>query len=227
MKLPGPFIEIRKRDLRRFFTDLREQEHYMYAILAKSPQSVFRIVKDSDDWDEPETAYSIKEFLASLGSFHNKKDSFCCHFSLYYFRDERNEGTPDEGSIEFAFDGEVREDWICMEDMHPESFIQAFPHILAYICRNAVLSNTPFRLDRETIKRYGFTCEDVKRLRGPLMRCNERVIAELRAEYDRLASIDCLHEVPGKVPEPQKETPEAPRQPRPRICRKTFVSTKK
>ena len=76
MELPSPLVEIRKRDLRSFFTDLREQEHYMYAILTKSPQSVFCIVKDSDDWNEPETAYSIREFLAFLGSFHNKKDSF-------------------------------------------------------------------------------------------------------------------------------------------------------
>lgn len=227
MELPGPLIEIRKRDLRQFFTDLREREHYMYAILTKSPQSVFRIVKDSDDCNEPETAYSIKEFLASLGTFHNKKDSFCCYFSLYYFRDDWNECIPDEALIETAFDGEAQEEWIYLEDMRPESFILEFPYILAYICRNAILANAPFRLDRETIKRYGFTREDVKRLREPLTRCNERIIAELRAEYDRLAAIDCLHEAPKKKLGPKKENPEPPRQPRPRIRRKTFVSTKK
>lgn len=227
MEFPDSLIEIRKRDLRRFFADLREQEHYMYAILTKSPQSVFRIVKDSDDWNEPETAFSIKEFLATLGSFHCKKDTFCCYFSLYYFRDEWNEYIPDEEPIENAFNGEAKEEWIYLEDMHLETFMLAFPHILAYICRNAVLANAPFRLDKETIKQYGFTREDVKRLREPLTRCNERIIAELRAEYDRLAAIDCLHEVAKKKPEPKKEKPVTPRQPRPRIRRKTFVSTKK
>lgn len=223
MKLPGPLIEIRKRDLRQFFTDLREREHYMYAILTKSPQSVFRIVKNSDDWNEPKAAYTIKEFLASLGTFHHKKDGFCCYFSLYYFRDERNGDIPDEAPN----DGEATEEWIYLEDMRPESFILEFPYILAYICRNAVLANAPFRLDRETIKRYGFTREDVKRLREPLTRCNERIIAELRAEYARLAAIDCLHEASRKKPGPKKENPGPPRQPRPRIRRKTFVSTKK
>ena len=139
--------------------------------------------------------------------------------SLYYFRDERNGDIPDEAPNRRMdlFGGYMR----------PESFKQEFPYILAYICRNAILANAPFRLDRETIKRYGFTREDVKRLREPLTRCNERIIAELRAEYARLAAIDCLHEASRKKPGPKKENPGPPRQPRPRIRRKTFVSTKK
>ena len=47
--------------------------------------------------------------------------------------------------------------------------VTEYPHLLAYLCRRAVLENAPFELTRETIKHYGFSREDVKLLRLSLI----------------------------------------------------------
>ena len=88
------------------------------------------------------------------------------------------------------------------------AFKNEYLHLLAFLCRKQILANVPFKLDRETIRQYKFSREDVKQLREPVTRINERIIAELRAQYDALAAIDCLHDtpkgertkVPGRVP---------------------------
>ena len=40
--------------------------------------------------------------------------------------------------------------------------------------------------------RYALTAEDAARLRRIVKRCNTKIIAELRGQYERLAAIDCL-----------------------------------
>ena len=59
-------------------------------------------------------------------------------------------------------------------------------------CRAAILANEPLRVDDETIARYALTAEDAARLRRIVERCNTKIIAELRGQYERLAAIDCL-----------------------------------
>ena len=60
------------------------------------------------------------------------------------------------------------------------------------ICRAAILANEPLRVDDETIARHALMAEDPARLRRIVKRCNTKIVAELRRQYERLAAIDCL-----------------------------------
>ena len=50
---------IYKRDLRRFFVDLRKQAHYIYELLEGAPKSVFWIVQENEDSDADEQTFTV------------------------------------------------------------------------------------------------------------------------------------------------------------------------
>lgn len=100
--------------------------------------------------------------------------------------------------MENPFNGEERFCATSRKELTVEIFVTEYPHLLAYLCRRAVLENAPFELTRETIKHYGFSREDVKLLRDCIASNNRRIIDELREEYERLKAIDCLQVVPPK-----------------------------
>lgn len=97
--------------------------------------------------------------------------------------------------MENPFNGEERFCATSRKELTVEIFVTEYPHLLAYLCRRAVLENAPFELTRETIKHYGFSREDVKLLRDCIASNNRRIIDELREEYERLKAIDCLQVV--------------------------------
>ena len=99
------------------------------------------------------------------------------------------------------FSGKIKYEISDPGELSVEVFEKEWPHLFACLCRKQILANAPFRLERETIKHYKFSYGDVKLLREPAVRINKRIIAELRAQYERLAAIDCLHETPTKKPE--------------------------
>lgn len=116
------------------------------------------------------------------------------NFRVYFFREEWDECVPDWQLMDNPFNGEecfVNED---RTELTVEVMEREFPHFLAYLCRQAVLDKRPFLLDRPTIRLFGLTREDVKWLQEPIARCNERIIEELRQQYNRLAAIDALRE---------------------------------
>lgn len=188
------FGDIYKRDLRRFFSDLRQQAHHIYALLAGAPKSIFWIVLDNDDLDAPEQAFTLKEFYANLGKFHDNKDTFRVYFKAYFFREEWDACVPGWELMDNAFTGDEQFEICDTNELSVAVLEKEWPHVLAYLCREAILSNKPMRLNRENIKQYKFTYGDVKLLRDAVARCNERIVAELREQYDKLAAIACLHE---------------------------------
>lgn len=185
--------EIHKRDLRKFFVDLRQQAHHIYALLEGAPKSVFWIVLENEDLETPEQTFTVKEFYASLGKFHADKDTFRAYFKAYFFRDEWDALVPGWELMDNPFNGEESYEILYPKELSVAEFEKEWPHLMAYLCRQQIHANAPFKLDRETIRHYGFTYGDLKLLREAAARCNERIIAELRAQYDRLAAIDCLH----------------------------------
>lgn len=187
---------IYKRDLRRFFTALREQAHYIYALLGRAPKSAFWIVLENDDLECEEQTYSLQEFYANLAAFHDRKDTFRVYTKGYFFRDEWDAECPYWEAMDNPFNGELTDEINHAKELTVAEFKEAYLHFLAYLCRQLIYENNPLGFTRATISRYGFTREDVKLLREPVARINERIIAELRAQYDALAAIDCLHEAP-------------------------------
>lgn len=187
---------IYKRDLRRFFVALREQAHPIYALLNGAPKSAFWIVLENDDLKCEEQTYSLQEFYANLAAFHDRKDTFRIYFNAYFFREEWDKCLPGWEAMDNPFNGELTDEINHAKELTVAEFKEAYLHFLAYLCRQQIYGNNPLRFTRATISHYGFTREDVKFLREPVARINERIIAELRAQYDALAAIDCLHEAP-------------------------------
>ena len=193
---------IYKRDLSRFFVELRKQAHHIYALLAGAPKSVFWIVLDEEDAFPNEKTFSIEEFQANCGKF-GAEDAFRVYFNAYFFRDEWDECFPCWELMDNPFNGVDKFEVTNKRELTPAEFESEWRRMFAYLCRDAILSNRPFRLDDETIRRYGFTPQDVALLQESVALFNARVIAELRAQYDKLAAIDCLHEHPKVKPEPK------------------------
>lgn len=183
---------IYERDLIRFFAALRRQAHHIYALLTGAPKSVFWIVLDDEDAFPDEKTFSPEEFQANVGKF-GAGDSFRVYFSIYYFREEWDECVPCWELMDNPFNGEDKFEVAGKRDLTVAEFESEWRHLFAYLCRDAILANKPFRLDDETIRQYGFTPQDVALLQEPLARFNAKIIDELRAQYDRLAAIDCLH----------------------------------
>ena len=82
-------------------------------------------------------------------------------------------------------------------DTAVEEIVSEFPNYMMCRCRAAILANEPLRVDDETIARYALTAEDAARLRRIVRRCNTKIVAELRGQYERLAAIDCVREAHG------------------------------
>lgn len=193
---------IYKHDLRAFFVKLREQAHHIYALLAGVPKTVFWIA--AEDADDNREKISIREFYARLGEFHRSKYRFDVYFNAYFFREEWDTCCPCWELGDNEFNGKDFFECTKKEELSVADFEDEFPHLLAFWCRESILANRPFTLTRSTIQQFGFTRKDVPVLRDLVNCCNERIIAELRAKYDALAAIDCLHQ---PVPRRRKRQP--------------------
>lgn len=184
--------EIHAGDLLRFFDQLRGQAHHLYALLAEAPESVFWIVQDDEEAFPDEKTFSMRDFQTHAGEF-GAEQTFRVYFRAYFFREEWDACVPCWELMDNPFDGEEKSEITNQSELTVPDFESEWLRIFAYICREAILSNAPFRLDADTVCRYGFTLQDIALLEEPLTRFNAKIIAELRAQYDMLAAIDCLH----------------------------------
>ena len=183
--------DIRKSDIRQFFDDLKKKAHFVYAILCGAPKPVFWITLDDEESHPDEKTFSVAEFNDNYENFDSRIDSFRVNFNAYFFREQWATKFPEWELMENPFNGEERFCATSRKELTVEIFVTEYPHLLAYLCRRAVLENAPFELTRETIKHYGFSREDVKLLRDCIASNNRRIIDELREEYERLKAIDC------------------------------------
>ena len=224
--------DIRKSDIRQFFDDLKKTAHFVYATLYGAPKSVFWITLDDEESHPDEKTFSVAEFNDNYESFDSRIDSFRVNFNAYFFRNQWDEEIPEWELMDNPFNGEDRFCATSRKELTVEIFVKEYPYLLAYLCRQAILENTPFELTRETVKQYGFSREDVKLLRDCIASSNRRLIDEMRGEYERLKAIDCLQALPQKR-RGRKPKAEAPaeiqpvaKKPRTRISRKKFVPTR-
>ena len=171
--------DIRKSDIRQFLDDLEKQAHTLYATVLALPESLFWIVQE-----DTEQTFSVAGFIENYENFDSCLDSF---------RDEWDETVSDLELTDNLYNGEDRFEAVSRDELSVEIFTGEFPHLLACICRQAILGNEPLEATPETAAQYGFSPEKMNALGAQIARCNRRIIAELREDYERLKAIDCLH----------------------------------
>lgn len=204
--------QLDKRNMRRFLRELRDKAHHIYALLAGAPKSVCRICRYDDSGEKQE--YTLKEFNADLRNIHCCTDTLQIHFNAYFFRDEWDACCPYRDIEDGQFNGIEKFTTESAEELSVELFEKEYPHMLAYLCREAILANNTFGLGRETVKHYRFTRADVALLRPQVMRINQKIIEELSQDLDRLIANVCLQ------PEARIKFP------RPRIKRISYTKSK-
>ena len=188
--------DIRKSDIRQFLDDLEKQAHTLYATVLALHESLFWIVQE-----DTEQTFSVAGFIENYENFDSCLDSFCVGFNVYFFRDEWDEIVSDRELTDNFYNGEDRFEAVSRNELSVEIFTGEFPHLLASICRQAILGNEPLEATPETAVQYGFSPEEMNALGAQIARCNWRIIAELREDYERLKAIDCLHREPESLPE--------------------------
>ena len=170
--------------LETLFAELRAQAHPFYAFLAGLPKDDFYLFCAYDYRRKSETyedsgryRFSLPEFLAKAGEF-DPQDEFCIYFVGMGVQEEE--------------DSPARIELLSCEDATVGTLTELAAEFMAPYCEKCLRTDTPFRLDAETIAQHGFTPEDVAALGGPAERCNAAAAARLQAEYDALKKIGSI-----------------------------------
>ena len=183
---------IYKHDLQSFLQKLKKEARHIYALFTGASIEHVWVCKSKNVQDKYEDKISVKHFLEQYTSFDGKKDLFRLCAKVYYLPDEWKY-IPECNSMEILPVGEETFSLDYKNELSVEEVISEAPHILAYICREAIWANKPLSLLDESVKeQYGFKRTDIEKLRDIVLNCNLRITEQLRIEYDRLRSIDCV-----------------------------------
>ena len=180
-----------KEDVKQVLDILHRSAHFCYAFLVREPPRNFCILVD-DDFSGLCERLSIEDFSASYPRYHARLAVCSIHYRVYSFRRDWDTQAPGWRNYLPTYDGVDVE--ACWERAECTKLHRNFEQILAHSLRGAMRSNRPFELTPETIEAYGFTPEDVAHLEPLVARCNAELCKELRADYERLAALDCIRE---------------------------------
>ena len=187
---------IYKFDLLTFLRKLRKEARHIYRVLAGAPIDYVWISK-SDAMSENEVL-SVDEFLTQYARFKGRRDEFRLCFRCYYLRHELHILDPNWRSRDTPISREEIFSVDYKEELTINLIAEGFPHLIAYLCREALLVNTPVLLMNESVKKqYGFVRTDIDKLRDSVNYYNQGIVEELRAEYNRLESIDWVRNFQG------------------------------
>lgn len=179
---------IDKTALKEFLSQAEAQMHHIYLLLAGLPKEHFCLYRMIDrtgkreGYDDPaENTYTISEFYRRYDDFL-PEDEFGIYF--YVYLDRIDSDRVDEYS-----------DTLCV-DMREGATVELLrSYIGRYMqdyCEAYMRENKPFRLTPQVIGHFGFTTEDVDKLRPLVGLCNDRARRKLQAEYDALKELDCV-----------------------------------
>ena len=168
---------IYKEDVKRFLEKLQQEAHWIYVLMHHSSKSEIRILYEGEKEITLEQI-SVLEFEKRYDRFE-PEIPIIIHFNTYHFKDEN--------ILDFETFGEF-------EIMHTKelecSLVQEMaPHILAFICRQAIKNGEPFVIDDTTIAKYGFTSDDAKQLRDKVADINDSLMRGFQDDYNRLKRI--------------------------------------
>lgn len=187
-----------RREIRLILCALRDKTLSIYAFFRKASVEDFHVALD-EDIQSPDRfeELSIEQFCSQYKHFRPKDSIFSLNFMTYCTEQEREKEYKTSSMLECSPDGLSL---YSVPEPDPaaaiEEIIAEFPHFMLYLCRKAILANKPLKIDAETIEYYSLSNKDAAVVQKLVARCNETIIAELRARYETLAAIDCLQTKP-------------------------------
>lgn len=179
---------IRKREMKRFLEEMRQNAHWLYALMRNSPKDAVWITRD-DDWEETLEHLSIVEFEQRCDYFHPRNVSFSLSFKTYFFYEDRAEHFTPLGIPEYGLTGEDVFECDSGFELQLPIIRREIPRFMAYVCRQEIMNGRRLEIDEAAITKYGFTQEDAEQLRYRIADINARLLAEFRREYEWLKQI--------------------------------------
>lgn len=179
---------IYKEEMKRFLEEMKQNAHWIYALMRNSPKDAVWITRD-DDWEETLEHLSIAEFEERYECFHHRSVLFSLSFKTYFFYEDRAEHFTPLGIPEYGLTGEDVFEYDSSFKLQLPIIRQDAARFVAYVCRREIMNGGRLEIDEATVAKYGLTQEDAERLRYRIADINARLLAEFKREYEWLKGI--------------------------------------
>ncbi len=155
---------IRKSNMYKFVKLLHAQAQPIFALFVKSPKSMVWITMDRGAGEI--VTMSFSKFIDSCSSLPKHTTCYGLYFRTYYFKDEPSANT---GLFKAT----------CRESLTVEIVKCEFAHFLAYVCREAILTDKPLIMNDAAIRYYKPLHKYVHEPQEQIQYCNQRIYCEL------------------------------------------------
>lgn len=158
---------ILKCNLWKFLKVLRAEYIHIYKMVVGASKSIIQIEIWSKENNEVITTLSPAQFVEQLKTLPTKGVAYRIHFRIYTFEQQSNERN-------FPIGESV---WVAIQ--RKDLSFNFFPHLLAYICYEAIKNNnSELILNLELIRHYNLSRKDVKIISPLIATYNELLKAE-------------------------------------------------
>lgn len=176
-----------KDTLKGILSELQTKAHHIYALMSGLPKKNFHLCRYYDmannievwDKDMENNMFTIQEFYDRYDTFHPDDDfGICLAEHLDMIESNRAEEYCENISIDNRDEATI------------EQLAEYFDQFLESYCERCLRDNHPFELTPEIVAQYGFTPEDVEKLRKPITRYNTAAKKKILAEFEALRRLD-------------------------------------
>lgn len=183
------FKFIYKDTLKEILSELQTEAHHIYALMSGLPKANFHLCRyydmanDIEAWDEDmeNNTFTIQEFYDRYDTFHPDDDFGIC-LSVHFDMVESDKADEYCESISISSRAEAM---IELLNDYFDEFLESY-------CERCLRDNHPFELTPEIVAQYGFTPEDIEKLRKLLKRYNTAAKKKIMAEFEALCKLDFI-----------------------------------
>ncbi len=154
---------IRKNNMWKFIKKLRAEYQPIFALFCRCPLSTVWI-----DTNDGALRLSFSDFINEMSGLPNYPVTYRLHFKTYRFKGDC--------SGVRVVSKEYR------DELTLEAIDSDFPHLMAYICREAFIAGEPFEITSQNYKELGVLRKHRDWMQSMVKRCNEQIVEELRSE---------------------------------------------
>lgn len=182
------YKHIRKNSVKNFLLKIQSDAHHLYALMAGLPKKNCYLLRYYDNANKIEgyddlknNVFTIQEFFERYDTIH-PEDYFGIYFASHL--DKIDSKRAEEYTDRIYID-KASKAIIPVLQEHINTFLESY-------CEECLRENRPLELTQENIDRFGFTPEDVERLRKTLTCNNTAAKKQILAEYEALCQLDFI-----------------------------------